>query len=149
MMNTSPAAWQSHQTCFANCSHAGYRSGFGLINQSEFSVGAAFTRYGGIVDRSDAFRSMHVHAVSSTGPLPVYQLAFQSAGQPLQADGTIRVGPAGGTGGVASSSVTPCGSPGLTLGGPTVPGVAVTGSFPFGISGGRIERVKRPTVQAL
>src|SRR4029077_8595378 len=90
---------------------------------------------------------MHIQAVSVSCPiwLPLQYGVDQSPGHPLHADGTIRGSPV--LGGSVPSSVTPCGSPGFTPGGPTLPGAAVTGSFPFGSSGsgGRIERVKSPT----
>src|SRR5262249_47022274 len=88
--------------------------------------------------------SRHIQAMSTRlskrGLLFQYG-GHQSAGQPDQAEGTIRGGnPAGG---LSPSSKTPWGSPGLTAwSGPTVPGAAVTGSFGFGTmsSGGRIDR---------
>jgi len=51
--------------------------------------------------------------------------------------------------GIPGSTTTPFGSPGLTFGGPTVPGAAVTGSLSFGVtgSGGLMARVKRPTTE--
>jgi hypothetical protein len=86
---------------------------------------------------------MHIHAVSASTRVAEYQLVFQSLGQPDHGDGMILGSPV--LGGSVPVIVTPCGSPGFTFGGPTVPGAAVGGSFPFGTSGdgGRIARENR------
>jgi len=90
---------------------------------------------------------MHIHAVSvSDANCPPQFGVCHSAGHPDHADGLIvgKPGPAG----PGSTKTTPSGSPGFTFGGPTVPGAAVTGSFPFGISGsgGRIARVNKRAI---
>jgi hypothetical protein len=74
---------------------------------------------------------------------------FHSAGHPDHADARI-VGNDERGGGAPVNS-TPCGSPGVAEGGPTVAGGTDAGSFEFGISGsgGRIARVKSPTYQQL
>jgi hypothetical protein len=67
-------------------------SGFGFRSQSAFNVGDAPTRYGGIVDNTDVFKSRHVHAVpDSLFSWFPHAGVHHSAGQPLQADGTICV----------------------------------------------------------
>src|SRR4051812_24035512 len=92
-----------------------------------------------------ALRSTHVHAVSVSRAVCPPQLGgHQSAGHPDHADGVIVGGPAGGAS--SGSMVSPCGSPGVRVGGPTVPGATVAGSLPLGSSsGGRIERENQPT----
>jgi hypothetical protein len=72
---------------------------------------------------------------------------FHSAGHPDHADARI-VGN-DDLGGGAPVNITPCGSPGVAEGGPTVAGGTDAGSFEFGISGsgGLIARMKRPTWQ--
>src|SRR5262245_56133738 len=119
-------------------------SGSGFRNQSADRVGAALTRYGVIVDNTDAFRSTHVQAMSvNAWALFAHAGVHHSAGQPDQADGQIVGG--GDAGGPSnSSSSTPCASPGTTSwSGPTVDGGTAAGSFGFGVtsSGGRIARV--------
>jgi hypothetical protein len=100
------------------------------------------------VDSTDEFRSRHIQAVSvnvdSDDP---FQLGvFHSAGHPDHADGTI----VGGTHAVVVPvTSTPFGSPGRAEGGPTVPGGFSAGSLSFGVSGGRIARVNKPTVVSL
>ena len=68
-----------------------YRSGSGFsIHVGAGSAGAPSTRYGGIVDRIDAFRSRHIHAVStSTSSWPHQIGVAHSAGQPDHGDGPI------------------------------------------------------------
>lgn len=123
-------------------------SGSGFRNQSADRVGAASTRYGGIVDNSDEFKSRHIQAVSVKSATRLFHDGgHQSAGQPDHADGIIRGGDHPGPG--VSSSVTPCGSPGVTnWSGPTVAGGFRAGSFGFGVmssgGGGRIARVNKP-----
>src|SRR3954469_24457514 len=101
--------------------------------------------YGGIVERRLLLRSTHVHAVSVNRAVCAPQLGgHQSAGHPDHDDGVMLGGPAGGAS--SGSMVSPCGSPGVRVGGPTVPGATVAGSLPLGSSsGGRIERENQPT----
>jgi hypothetical protein len=76
---------------------------------------------------------------------PFHAGGHQSAGHPDQADAMMRGGdPPGGS---TPSTTTPCGSPGRADGGPTVPGGTLAGGLGLGVmsSGGRIDRVKRPT----
>jgi hypothetical protein len=126
-------------------------SGSGFVNQSAFNDGAAPTRYGGIVDITELFRSKHIQAVSVRvlSDVPDQFGVFHSAGQPDQADGRMMGGVHGGA--EAPVTATPCGSPGAAEGGPTVAGGTDAGSLEFGISGsgGRIARVKSPTYQQL
>jgi hypothetical protein len=122
-------------------------SGSGFTSHSAFKEGAAPTRYGGIVDSTDEFKSKHIQAVSVSvlSDEPDQFGVFHSAGHPDHADALI-VG-SDERGGGAPVNNTPCGSPGVADGGPTVAGGFEPGSLSFGISGsgGRIARVKSPT----
>jgi hypothetical protein len=83
-------------------------------------------------------------SVSVFGIWPPQNGGNQSAGHPDHADGVILGGDQSGASG--PSNVTPCGSPGVAAGGPTVAGGTLAGSLSFGImSGGRIERENKPT----
>src|SRR4029077_3789334 len=128
--------------------HDVYTSGSGFLSHCASSDAGASTRYGGIDISAFAFLSMHAHAVSPSRCSPGIELhdgVAHSAGQPAHADAMI-LG-SGGDGGESPTNVTPCGSPGVAAGGPTVPGATEAGSLPFGISslGGRIARVHHAT----
>src|SRR5436305_14860312 len=97
-----------------------------------------------MVARRLALRSTQVQAVSVRRLVTDPHEVCQSTGHPDQAVGVT----AGGRGGGASAGamVRPCGSPGVALGGPTVPGGTDAGSLLFGVSsGGRMERESQPT----
>jgi hypothetical protein len=67
-----------------------YSSGSGFVIQPASKLEAALTRYGGIVESSEALRSTHVHAVSVRRPTCPPQLGgHQSAGHPLHTLGVI------------------------------------------------------------
>src|SRR5580765_8356605 len=117
----------------------------GLTSQSASRLLEAPTRYGGIVASSDALRSRHFQAMSVRLPPRPFQFGVcHSPGHPDHADGRM-VG--GGMPGMPGSTCTPFGSPGLTFGGPTVPGAACAGVLSFGVSGGWMARVKKPNVE--
>src|SRR4051794_28282087 len=106
-------------------------SGFGLPIQPVSVDAAAPSRYGGMLDSTDALRSTHAQAVSvSCWACPFHAGGHQSAGHPDHADGRIRGGVEPGEAGPSTS--TPCGSPGTAAGGPTVAGGTDAGSFGLG-----------------
>ena len=79
-------------------------SGSGFVIQPVSNVGAPLTMYGGIVDNTEAFRSIHAQAVSvSDATRPQAGVHQSPDGHPSHGEAISRCGGLGGAGSDSSS----------------------------------------------